>query len=75
MNLPDPREDGICCQCNKHKSVTIDGRFCRKCLRNVVVKLTPMVGCYKKRNDGAGNRTCGENSFENVVRAIEDNGS
>jgi hypothetical protein len=30
------RPDGICCSCRKRKSVTADGRFCLRCLREII---------------------------------------
>ena len=32
-NLPDPREDGLCIDCEIKNAVTRDNRFCKKCLR------------------------------------------
>jgi len=45
--LPSARSDGYCAECGKESAITKDGRFCRKCLKALVAKLTPMVGCFK----------------------------
>jgi hypothetical protein len=43
----EPREDGKCCRCNSSDAVTNDGRFCRRCLADTVLKSsTPVVREY-----------------------------
>ena len=71
MNLPPPRSDGLCSVCEKKLAVTTDGRYCKKCLKSVIVKLTPMVGCYGKKGDGQPRYDEGSNSFDNAVKVQE----
>ena len=40
-DLPDPRLDGMCAVCEKKEAVTRDGRFCAKCLKDLVVRMNP----------------------------------
>ena len=40
-DLPDPRPDGDCAVCLKKQAVTNDGRFCHRCLHELIVKLNP----------------------------------
>lgn len=40
-NLPDPRGDGQCYDCEAKPAVTADGRFCLKCLRRRIREETP----------------------------------
>jgi hypothetical protein len=42
-DLPDPRPDGKCVDCNHLEAVTNDNRFCRKCLRRRIKDETPIV--------------------------------
>lgn len=69
-DLPEPRIDGKCCLCVRKPAVTNDKRYCRFCLKRVVAKLTPMVGCYKRRGDYAHYNE-GDNSFDNAVKVQE----
>jgi predicted amidophosphoribosyltransferase len=41
VELPKPRPDGVCCECNGAVAVTRDGRFCRRCLKSLVKQLSP----------------------------------
>jgi predicted amidophosphoribosyltransferase len=50
MQLPDAREDGKCCRCNKRLAATRDGRFCRSCLRKVINDLSPDVRDLSREN-------------------------
>jgi len=75
-NLPIAREDGLCCQCAARQAVTKDGRFCKKCLRALVVKMTPMTGCYRglsrtpeQKQDASKESNPGQ---ENAIRILED---
>lgn len=65
-----PRPDGICCSCEKKPAITNDGRYCLKCLKSIVAKLTPMIGCYKRRGDEGFDQE-GDNSFDNAVKVQE----
>ncbi len=73
--LPDPRKDGRCCDCAQRQAVTDDGRFCRACLKKLVARLTPMVGCFKGRQRTSGHMedrgTEPNPSQENAVRHLE----
>lgn len=42
--LPEPREDGICCECLGKPAVTTDGRWCLKCLKKKIREDNPYVG-------------------------------
>jgi hypothetical protein len=55
-NLPDPRKDGMCCDCEKKFAETNDGRFCRGCLRRRIASITPMVGCFRGQNRTADHK-------------------
>lgn len=35
------RDDGVCVRCLGNLAVTTDRRFCKKCLKKVVVELSP----------------------------------
>ena len=41
IGLPEPRQDGRCCQCGSNKAVTNDGRLCERCLRTWVISMNP----------------------------------
>ena len=41
MKLPDPREDGQCCDCYSKAAETNDGRFCKACLRKRIKAENP----------------------------------
>ena len=72
MNLPDPRPDGFCAECGTKPAVTTDGRFCRKCLTALVVKISP--GATQHRSSGcmqAHDDFDPSPSGENAVRAME----
>lgn len=71
MSHPAPRSDGICCQCEKKPAITTDGRYCKKCLKSIITKLTPMVGCYGKKGDGQPRYDEGSPSFDNAVKVQE----
>jgi hypothetical protein len=71
MSHPTPRSDGLCCSCTKKPAVTSDGRYCKKCLKSIIVKLTPMTGCYGKRGEGQPRYDEGSNSFDNAVKVQE----
>ena len=43
IELPEAREDGQCCKCEKHPAVTTDNRFCRQCLWNMICRLNPDI--------------------------------
>lgn len=42
-SLPEPRADGLCCECVGKPAVTNDGRFCKKCLSQVLREREPVV--------------------------------
>jgi hypothetical protein len=78
--LPEPRRDGICCDCLDKPAVTNDGRWCKACLKRRIVHDTPMIGCYKGMHRRRGHK---ENEYEthsgspgpwceNAVRALEE---
>jgi hypothetical protein len=71
MNLPTPRTDGICCSCIKKPAVTNDHRYCKKCLKSVIARLTPMIGCYGKKTGPQPRYDEGSNSFDNAVKVQE----
>jgi hypothetical protein len=39
--LPQPRKDGICVDCESKPAVTNDGRLCLKCLKDRIETMTP----------------------------------
>jgi hypothetical protein len=49
--LPDAQESGVCCDCEKRKAVTADGRFCLLCLRRRIADENPIP---KGINDSRG---------------------
>ncbi len=51
-DLPKPRRDGRCCDCEARPAETQDRRFCRKCLRTRIARTTPMVGCFPRNRSG-----------------------
>jgi hypothetical protein len=73
-DLPDPRPDGRCARCERKEAVTRDGRFCKKCLHELVVRMSPgsvvprginRTGEQRQGSDGGG--PWGENN----VRILE----
>jgi hypothetical protein len=75
-DLPDPRPDGVCAACARKGAVTQDRRFCAGCLRQLVARLTPMVGRHAGRGRSDGHRQAREGEpspwQENAVRNLED---
>lgn len=45
-DLPEPREDGLCVDCEKTQAVTTDRRWCLGCLRKRVNESTPIVSTF-----------------------------
>lgn len=41
-NLPNAREDGICCVCLKQEAVTTCRRWCLKCLKKLSATTNPI---------------------------------
>ena len=35
--MPDPRPDGMCAECVKQEAETNDGRFCKKCIKIILL--------------------------------------
>lgn len=35
--MPDPRPDGMCAECVKQEAETNDGRFCKKCIKMILL--------------------------------------
>lgn len=76
-DIPEPRSDTLCADCESAKAVTQDHRFCLKCLRARIrhdapgsVKRAPCRGpgkeqAYMGDQDMGGYRT-------NAVRLLED---
>ncbi len=56
-NLPDPRPDGICCECLGRAAVTRDGRFCKSCLSQLIKQLTPIPRDTSRRGSEQTGRT------------------
>lgn len=46
MELPQPRSDGLCVDCEKRPSETNDGRFCRPCLRKRIDHENPISSIF-----------------------------
>lgn len=74
MNLPEPRKDGVCCECGRRDAVTKDGRFCRPCLKSLVAKLSPgWTGRSNRTSDQQQARETEPSPWqETAVRAMED---
>jgi len=70
--LPDPRPDGLCADCQKKQAVTNDGRFCKPCLGVLIRSMTPIRYTVGR---SAGKQQAGDFEpspwGENAVRAME----
>jgi ribosomal protein S14 len=76
IDLPEPRADGKCARCGKDDAATRDGRFCKKCLKDVVARLTPgstkHAGVGRNREHMQAYGDDGGPWGENNVRLLED---
>ena len=81
IDLPDPRPDGRCCQCNWPFVVTTDGRFCHKCLTALIRQLNPNYPDERKTEsgimDGRFFFDCEDREAfqENAIRDLEEIGA
>lgn len=44
--IPNPRADGLCCDCEYKLAVTNDNRFCLKCLRKRIRDENPITQVF-----------------------------
>jgi len=72
--LPDPRPDGVCAGCLANMAVTTDGRFCKKCLKQVIMRLSPGSVARRPRSKDHVQEPVYEPSpwQEHAVRCLED---
>mgnify|MGYP001609119091 CR=1 FL=1 len=51
LALPDPRSDGLCAECGRNPAITTDRRFCNKCLKALIAKISPGSTTHGFRSD------------------------